>query len=51
MSQKHYWVFQRNVAKEIVKAKVKLGGLDEKQLSEIKGIGNKTMEIARKFLF
>lgn len=42
----------RNVAKEIVKARVKLGGLDEKQLSEIQGIGKKTMEIAREnFLF
>lgn len=37
----------RNIAKNIIKARVKNGGLTLKQLGEVSGIGNKTLEKAK----
>jgi hypothetical protein len=37
----------RNIAKNIIKARVKNGGLTSKQLGEVSGIGNKTLEKAK----
>lgn len=42
----------RKVAKEIIKARVKLGSLSEKDFSEIEGIGSKVLNIAKEnFIF
>ncbi|OPH36780.1 ComEA family DNA-binding protein [Moraxella lacunata] len=42
----------RKVAKEIIKARVKLGSLSEKGFSEIEGIGSKVLNIAKEnFIF
>lgn len=40
----------RNIAKDIIKARVKNGGLTLKQLGEISGIGNKTLEKAKELI-
>ena len=40
----------RNIAKDVIKARVKNGGLTLKQLSEISGIGNKTLEKAKEVI-
>lgn len=42
----------RKIAKEIIKARVKLGSLSEKDFSEIEGIGSKVLNIAKEnFIF
>ncbi|WP_287045159.1 helix-hairpin-helix domain-containing protein [Psychrobacter sp.] len=40
----------RNIAKNIIKARVKNGGLTLKQLGEVSGIGNKTLEKAKELI-
>lgn len=40
----------RNIAKNIIKARVKNGGLTSKQLGEVSGIGNKTLEKAKELI-
>lgn len=40
----------RNIAKDIIKARVKNGGLTLKQLGEVSGIGNKTLEKAKEVI-
>lgn len=40
----------RNIAKDIIKARVKNGGLTLKQLGEVSGIGSKTLEKAREVI-
>ncbi|WP_367111745.1 ComEA family DNA-binding protein [uncultured Psychrobacter sp.] len=40
----------RNIAKDIIRARVKNGGLTSKQLSEISGIGSKTLEKAKEVI-